>query len=86
MITDKDRAEWARHPVTQEFMRELRGVKQQTMEKWAAGAYTAPTNEMTVMVNASALGELANVDRVLDRVENMMLLDGQVQVEEGQVH
>lgn len=60
--------DWAHHPVTEEFLQELQGSKQETMEAWAAEGYTAQTAEETAIMNATALGGIRVLDQLIEQL------------------
>lgn len=68
-ITDRDRQEWAHHPVTEEFLRLLRESRQETLESWAAEVYVGETAERTAQCNAKALGGVNMLEQVVGLVE-----------------
>lgn len=68
-ITSVDRAEWLHHPVTQEFLHNLRVTKQGTMEDWAKQSFPSEIE------NAAALGGIQVIDQILERVDAMRITD-----------
>jgi len=70
-IQDADRKEWAHHPVTQEFLQQLRNSKQDTMEAWASEAFIGEGIEATAMQNATALGGVRVLVEMIDQLEEL---------------
>lgn len=70
-ILDAERREWKQHPVTQEFLANLKASRQEAMESWAAGAYVGETAEATLAANTAALGGLKLLSQVIDAIEEM---------------
>lgn len=70
-ILDAERLEWKQHPVTQEFLANLKASRQEAMEAWAAGAYVSDTAEATLAANTAALGGMKLLSQVIDQIEAM---------------
>lgn len=62
-VNERDRHEWLYHPVTQEFLEDMRQVKQKTMEAWAKQAYSTPET------NAAAIGRTEQLQDLIDTIE-----------------
>ena len=75
MIVNRDRREWANHPVTLEFLEMLRETRQTTMEAWARGNFTAENADGTLQKNAEAIGGLSVLDQTLDIIDGWASLD-----------
>lgn len=80
-VKDRDRREWAFHPVTQEFLAGLRESKQESLELWAREGYTQSTPEGTLQANAKALGGVSVLDQTIDLIEGYKELDDTAGVE-----
>lgn len=74
-ITQQDRREWAHHPVTQEFLKDLLESKAQTLDVWARGGYTAPTMAATVVSNANALGGVSVLQQLIEKIGDYQALE-----------
>ena len=48
--------EWLNHPQTKEFRVILQGMKDEILEAWVAGAYTAEEGTGTLQKNSEAIG------------------------------
>lgn len=70
-ILDAERREWKQHPVTQEFLANLKASKQEAMEAWAASAYVGETAELTLAANTAALGGVKLLQQVIDSIEDI---------------
>ena len=68
-ITPQERAEWARHPVTKEFLAGLEQSRLDALETWAQEGYVKETGELTLQANAKALGGIAVLNQIQDVVE-----------------
>ena len=69
VITDRDKEEWARHPVTMQFVTAMTDSRQETLEAWAAEAFTSDTAEKAMQLNATALGGIRVLDDLLSVIE-----------------
>lgn len=74
-ITEQDRTEWAHHPVTQEWLQQLRDSKQDTMEAWASESFVGKGCESTAMQNATALGGVRVLAALIELVEDLTLFE-----------
>jgi hypothetical protein len=54
------------HPVTVALNRYLRGKKQEFLEAWGDGRFTAESDAGTLQLNANALGQVEILNRLLD--------------------
>lgn len=63
-ITNDDWYQWAHHPVTQQFLQDLRESRQATMEAWAHQQFP------TELANAGALGGVDLLGKVIDSIES----------------
>lgn len=70
-ILGAERLEWKQHPVTQEFLQQLKASRQEAMEAWAAGVYVGETAEATLAANTAALGGVKLLSQVIDAIEEM---------------
>lgn len=69
MVTQQDKAEWYRNPVTQELLKELRETVQETKDNWEAGIYVGESLEQGALQNAKALGGLQVLNEVIGVIE-----------------
>lgn len=58
--------DWLAHPVTVALNRFLRNQRQELMERWSSGHFTAETSEGTAQLNAKALGEMEAIQQFID--------------------
>lgn len=70
-ILDAERLEWKQHPVTREFLANLKASRQEAMEAWAAGAYVGETADLTLAANTAALGGVKLLSQVIESIEDM---------------
>ena len=70
MLTQHDREEWWRHPMTQEFLRQIVSTREETKERWATQAFFDPEDsEKSARLNAYALAGIDVLGQVIDLVE-----------------
>jgi len=70
MLTQHDREEWWRHPMTQEFLRQLTATREETKERWATQGFFDPEDaEKTNRLNSYALAGIDVLGQVIDLVE-----------------
>lgn len=62
--------EWAHHPVTKEFLQELKDSRQDTMEAWAQEKFVGQVAEETAVQNATALGGVRVLDQLIEQIED----------------
>jgi uncharacterized protein YukE len=55
-VTEQDRVEWARSPVTQELLQQFQASRQDAMEAWAGEAFVGQSAEQGQIQNATAIG------------------------------
>ena len=55
-VTEQDKVEWARSPVTQELLVQLQVSRHETMEAWAGEAFVGLSAEQGQIQNATAIG------------------------------
>lgn len=65
-MTKQEWVEWRLQTQTIEFFKFLRNLKEYTKEEWASSVFTGPTSEETLQRNASALGEIHVLTRLLE--------------------
>ena len=82
-ILDRDRKEWAHHPVTLEFLSHLKAVRQGTMESWARGNLTRESVDGTVQVNAEAIGGVSTLTQTIELIEEWKSLETGLEGVEG---
>lgn len=75
VITDRDRKEWAHHPVTLEYLSTLKEARHDRLEAWAKGNYTHETQGGTIQVNAQAIGEVGVLTQLVDQIEELKALE-----------
>ena len=75
-ITYQDRQEWARNPITEEFLATLKGTKQEAMEIWATEGYIGTSGEQTLQQNATALGGIRVLDQAIGIIESYLESEG----------
>ena len=75
-ITQQDRQEWARNPVTVEFLTTLKVTKQETMEIWASEGYIGTSGEGTLLQNATAIGGIRMLDQAIGIIEGFLESEG----------
>lgn len=82
VVTDKDRQEWAHHPVTLELVATLLASKADAMENWARERFVDENPLVAAQKNAAAIGGIRVVDQILDLVENFKhaIDDGQLEL------
>lgn len=50
--------EWRSHPVTQEFFRYLKKLREEVKEEWANSTYVGAYDGETIQRNAAAIGQV----------------------------
>lgn len=65
MLTKAQIQEWQTSKVTQDFITALKSDRDNILDNWASGQYTAETSEGTAQLNASALGQVRALDDVI---------------------
>lgn len=75
VIQDRDRKEWAHHPVTQEFLSNLKETRQGTLEAWGSGNLTRASIDETVQVNSEAIGGVSVLTQTINIIEEWQTLD-----------
>ena len=73
-IQERDLREWAHHPVTQELLQDLKQAQQATMENWAAETYVSDKRDLTLQMNAKALGALSVTKQLIEIIEGRQKL------------
>ena len=69
-LTQHDREEWWRHPMTQEFVRELTAAREKTKENWACQSFCdLSDSEKSTRLNLYALAGIEILDQVIAMVE-----------------
>lgn len=68
-INEMDLKEWASHPVTKHFQREMLEKRQETMEAWAARQYNGAEE------NAGALGFVAAMAQASNLIDEWRSLE-----------
>lgn len=69
-LTQHDREEWWRHPMTQEFVRNLVATREAAKESWALQGYFDPENmARSDRLNSYALAGVEILGQVIDLVE-----------------
>ena len=74
-INNRDRHEWAHHPVTQEFLNSLKETRQERQDLWGRGGYTADSRDGTLQLNAEAIGAVGVITSLVDLIEELKALD-----------
>lgn len=70
MLTQHDREEWWRHPMTQEFVRKLTATREEAKESWATQAYFSRTDpSYSDRLNLYALAGVEIIGQVIEMVE-----------------
>ena len=70
MLTQHDREEWWRHPMTQEFVRQLTATREKAKEDWACHCFIdRNSRENSDRHNLYALAGIEMLDKILDLVE-----------------
>lgn len=59
------KSDWAISEDTLSFIKRLKQDKQDIMEHWAVGSYTAETDSGTCQLNAQALGRIEAIDQII---------------------
>jgi hypothetical protein len=81
-ILDRDRKEWAHHPVTQAFLSDLKETRQSTREAWGRGNLTRASIDETIQVNSEAIGGVSILTQTIDIIEEWQALEtGQEELE-----
>jgi hypothetical protein len=57
---------WRRLPETEAFFEELRHMRGEVMEAWAAGEYVGPTIDATLQWNIKALGQVQLLNNIME--------------------
>jgi hypothetical protein len=57
---------WRSQEVTQEMFKLLRAWRQALMEQWAVGVFQGETVEATALANASAIGEINLLTKLIE--------------------
>ena len=63
-------AGWCSHPVTQAFRSHLRTQLANLQDQWSRGHFTGQTADMTLQLNASALGQAEVLQSLIDSTDN----------------
>lgn len=58
--------EWKSLPQTEAFFRHLKGLRQDLLEAWSDGTFTAESVEGTAQLNAKALGYVEMIDQIVN--------------------
>lgn len=70
MLTQHDREEWWRHPMTQEFVRQLVSTREDAKETWASQGYLVRTDpQQSERLNLYALAGIEMLDQIVNLVE-----------------
>ena len=82
MVTDKDRREWAFHPVTQELLQTLLNSRAEAQENWARERFCDSDPHAAAVKNAAAIGGIRVVDQMLGMVQDFKNItdDGQLEL------
>lgn len=56
--------EWRHHPATKEVFRFLADFRQEILERWAAGQFSHPTMEASMLAQASAISKAQCLEEV----------------------
>jgi len=65
MLTKAEIQEWQNSRVTHEFFEKISQDRNNILDNWAVGSYTAETSEGTAQLNSAALGQIRAIDDVL---------------------
>jgi hypothetical protein len=66
MISQEEIQGWKNHPVTKEYFKMMKQLREELLEQWANSNFTAETSEGTAQLNAKALGKVQLLDELLD--------------------
>jgi hypothetical protein len=69
--------DWLSHPVTVRLNQYLRAKKQEFLEAWGDGRFTAESDTGTLQLNANALGQVEILTRLLDLQPDDFLSENQ---------
>ena len=69
-ITQRDRQEWFHSPVTQDLLKGLTVDRQAILEEWAHQAFVSDSRDITLHVNAAALGSVKMLDSVIEVIDS----------------
>lgn len=70
MLTQHDREEWWRHPMTQEFVRQLTATREEAKETWAQQGFLNRTDpQQSERLNLYALAGIEMLDQIVNLVE-----------------
>lgn len=70
MLTQHDREEWWRHPMTQEFVRQLTATREEAKETWAQQGFLIRDDQSrSDRLNLYALAGIEMLDQIVNLVE-----------------
>lgn len=70
MLTQHDREEWWRHPMTQEFVRQLTATREEAKETWASQGFLVRADpQQSERLNLYALAGIEMLDQIVNLVE-----------------
>ena len=72
-ITPQEWDEWARHPLTLAFRKELQATVAASKDKWALAYYTGDTAEETLRLNTVAIAGVDMLQQVCEQIDEKKL-------------